>query len=197
MTAEFRILLIDNYDSYTYNLYHYFRQITDCEIVVIRYDELNQTTPEDFSHIVISPGPGLPDEYPLIHEFLIEYQDQKQFLGICLGLQCMVTALGGKLANLKKVMHGVATTVDIIDHQFEFDGLPNQIEVGHYHSWVAEESTLPNVFTITSKNEDGFIMSIRNIKGNMCGIQFHPESIMTPEGLKILSNWWDNSIKSA
>ena len=197
MTADFRILLIDNYDSYTYNLYHYFRQITDSDVVVMRYDSLQKNSPEHFSHIVISPGPGLPEEYPLIGEYLHTYGHEKYFLGICLGLQCMTSAFGGSLKNLQHVLHGITSQVKILGAFPEYEGLSRQITVGHYHSWVADEKNLPDLFQITSVNENGLIMSIRNKSGTLCGIQFHPESVMTPDGLRILSNWWKSTLISA
>lgn len=195
MNSKYRILLIDNYDSYTYNLFHYFQQITECDIVVLRYDELDADSADNFSHIVVSPGPGLPEEYPIVQELILKYYESKHILGICMGLQCMITAFNGKLKNLDTVMHGVSSQVNILSECPEFEGIPKTISVGHYHSWVADDEEFPQEFQVTSTNKDGLIMSVRNNDGKLCGIQFHPESIMTPQGLTILKNWWEYSTK--
>lgn len=184
------ILVIDNYDSFTYNLVHYLEDL-NCDVTVKRNDQLTLEDVEPFDKIVLSPGPGIPDEAGLLKAIIKEYAPTKSIFGVCLGMQAIGEVFGGKLINLDKVYHGVATKVSITEDDVLFNGLPKNLEVGRYHSWVVDPK-LPSVLKATSFDENGQVMSLRHIEYDVSGVQYHPESVLTPEGKKILENWLEN-----
>ncbi len=182
-----KILVIDNYDSFTYNLVHYLEDL-GCEVVVKRNDQLKLEEVDDFEKIVLSPGPGIPDEAGLLKEIIAKYAPTKSIFGVCLGQQAIGEVFGGKLINLDEVYHGVATKIILENEEPLFEGLPREIEVGRYHSWVVDPE-LPDVLIATSFDENGQLMSIRHKTYDVCAVQFHPESVLTPQGKQILKNW--------
>ena len=183
-----KILVIDNYDSFTYNLVHYLEDL-DCEVTVYRNDEFDLNEIAHFDKILLSPGPGIPDEAGLLKAVIQKYGPTKSIFGVCLGQQAIGEVYGGTLSNLDKVYHGVATTVKtIVNDELLFDGLEPTFEVGRYHSWVVD-TNVPNVLEITSIDENGQVMSLRHKTYDVRGVQFHPESVLTPDGKKMLENW--------
>ncbi len=183
-----KILVIDNYDSFTYNLVHYLEDL-GCEVTVKRNDQLSLNEVADYDKIVLSPGPGIPDEAGLLKAIIKEYAPTKSILGVCLGQQAIGEVFGGSIVNLDEVYHGVATNVTIIvDDESLFKGLDETIEVGRYHSWVVDPH-LPDVLEATSFDENGQLMSIRHKTYDVCAVQFHPESVLTPQGKQIIKNW--------
>jgi anthranilate synthase component 2 len=185
-----RILLLDNYDSFTYNLLHYVEEAGDCRVDVYRNDEISLEAVDAYKQIILSPGPGLPSEAGILVPLIKKYAASKKMLGVCLGLQAMAEAFGGKLIQLEQVMHGVGRDVKVTaQHDSIFTGLPPSFMAGRYHSWVANRSTLPDCFQITAEDEYGNIMAIRHKQFDLCGVQFHPESVLTPLGKTIIKNW--------
>lgn len=182
-----KILVIDNYDSFTYNLVHYLEDL-DCEVIVKRNDQLTLEEVGAFERIVLSPGPGIPDEAGLLKQIIAEYAPSKKIFGVCLGQQAIAEVFGGSLINLDKVYHGIATKISVTKDDILFDGLPKEIEVGRYHSWVVDPN-LPDVLEATSIDENGQIMSIRHKDYDVSAVQFHPESVLTPQGKTMLKNW--------
>ena len=183
-----KILVIDNYDSFTYNLVHYLEDL-NCEVTVYRNDEFELDEIAHFDKILLSPGPGIPDEAGLLKAVIEKYGATKSIFGVCLGQQASGEVYGGTLSNLDKVYHGVATTVKtVVDDELLFQGLDNEFEVGRYHSWVVD-ATLPDVLEATSFDENGQVMSLRHKTFDVRGVQFHPESVLTPNGKKMLENW--------
>lgn len=186
-----KILVIDNYDSFTYNLVHYLEDL-NCEVTVYRNDEFDIDEISVFDKILLSPGPGIPDEAGLLKAVIAKYAPTKSILGVCLGQQAIGEVFGGTLSNLDKVYHGVATMVKTsVDDELLFEGLGNEFEVGRYHSWVVD-ANLPDVLEATSFDENGQVMSLRHKTFDVRGVQFHPESVLTPNGKKILENWLKN-----
>jgi len=182
------ILLIDNYDSFTYNLVHYLEEL-GAQVTVRRNDKLNIEEAAAFSHIVLSPGPGIPDEAGLLKEIIATYATTKKILGVCLGQQAIAEVFGGRLENLSEVYHGIATPIKIIDPQATlFKDLPTEVVVGRYHSWVVSED-LPESLKVTARDHKGQIMAIEHKDYLVHAVQFHPESILTPSGKKMLANW--------
>jgi anthranilate synthase component 2 len=183
-----KVLVIDNYDSFTYNLVHYLEDL-NCEVTVVRNDKLDLEDVKPFDKIVLSPGPGIPDEAGLLKPIIEEYGASKSILGVCLGQQAIGEVFGGELNNLDEVFHGVATQIEItVDDESMFKGLGKNIEVGRYHSWVVD-TNLPKDLEATSFDENGQIMSLRHKIYDIKGVQFHPESVLTPKGKKMLKNW--------
>ncbi len=183
-----KVLVIDNYDSFTYNLVHYLEDL-DCEITVKRNDKLALEEVETFDKIVLSPGPGIPDEAGLLKDIIKQYAPTKSILGVCLGQQAIAEVFGGLLINLEEVYHGVATKVTTcVDDEVLFKGMDKTFEVGRYHSWVVNEN-LPEVLEATSYDENGQVMSLRHKIYDVKGVQYHPESVLTPNGKQILENW--------
>jgi anthranilate synthase component 2 len=183
-----QILLIDNYDSFTYNLVHYLEEL-GAQVTVRRNDKLSLEEVEAFSHIVLSPGPGIPDEAGLLKEIIATYAATKKILGVCLGQQAIAEEFGGRLENLSEVYHGIATPIKIIDPQATlFKDLPTEVVVGRYHSWVVSED-LPESLKVTARDHKGQIMAIEHKDYPVHAVQFHPESILTPSGKKMLANW--------
>ena len=184
-----KIIVIDNYDSFTYNLVHYLEDL-NCEVTVYRNDEFNIEELQKFDKILLSPGPGIPDEAGLLKEVIKTFSATKSILGVCLGQQAIAEVFGGSLINLEKVYHGVATNIKIqVQDEPLFKDLDSEIEVGRYHSWVVNPIDFPEVLEITSLDENGQIMSLRHKAYDVRAVQFHPESILTPHGKKILENW--------
>lgn len=183
-----KILVIDNYDSFTYNLVHYLEDL-DCEVTVYRNDEFELDEIAHFDKILLSPGPGIPDEAGLLKQVIQQYGPTKSIFGVCLGQQAIGEVYGGTLSNLDKVYHGVATNVTkSVNDELLFEGLENEFEVGRYHSWVVD-ANLPDCLEATSFDENGQLMSLRHKKYDVRGVQFHPESVLTPNGKKMLENW--------
>jgi anthranilate synthase component 2 len=185
------VLVIDNYDSFTYNLVHYLEEL-DCAVTVFRNDAFSLEEIAPFEHMVLSPGPGIPDEAGLLKEVVREYAPHKRIFGVCLGQQAIAEVFGGKLVNLKTVYHGVATTIELKEDDVLYRGLPDRIEVGRYHSWVVDPD-LPDCLEATSTDAEGEIMSLRHRHYDVRAVQYHPESVLTPEGKQILSNWLNAS----
>lgn len=186
-----KVAVIDNYDSFTYNLVHYLEDL-NVEVTVFRNDEFELLDLEKFEKILLSPGPGIPDEAGLLKEVIKKYAPTKSILGICLGLQAIGEIFGGKLSNLENVYHGVATKIFIKEKDSIFNNLPNELYVGRYHSWVISNKNLPIDLIITSTDENGQIMSLKHSVYDVRGVQFHPESILTVHGKQILKNWIEN-----
>jgi anthranilate synthase component 2 len=183
-----KVLVIDNYDSFVYNLVHYLEDL-ECQVTVYRNDEFNIDEIAEFDKILLSPGPGVPEEAGLLKDIIRKYGATKSILGVCLGQQAIGEVYGGTLSNLEKVYHGIATMVKtVVDDEGLFEGLGNEFEVGRYHSWVVD-STLPEMLEATSFDENGQVMSLRHRTFDVRGVQFHPESVLTPNGKKILENW--------
>lgn len=191
-----KIVVIDNYDSFTYNLVHAIKKISGLPVDVIRNDELELSDLEKYDKIVLSPGPGIPEEAGLLLDIIKEYAPKKSMLGVCLGHQAIGEAFGGKLHNMSRVLHGIATPVELTETKSVlFDGLPKTLEVGRYHSWIVQKEELPECLEVTSYDENGFIMSMKHKEHDVQGVQFHPESVLTPLGEKMIENWL-NSVKS-
>lgn len=183
-----KILVIDNYDSFVYNLVHYLEEL-DCEVTVIRNDQLELEDVEKYDKILLSPGPGIPSEAGLLKPIIEKYASSKSILGVCLGQQAIGEVFGGKLGNLESVYHGIATTMDLcVDDEPLFKDLPKTMKVGRYHSWVVLKE-LPDSLEATSYDEKGQIMSLRHREFDVRGVQFHPESVLTPDGKKMIQNW--------
>lgn len=191
-----RILVLDNYDSFTYNLVQYLREISELPIEVFRNDEITLEAVDEYEIIVLSPGPGIPKDAGIMPEMIKKYATTKSIFGVCLGMQAIGEAFGGKLRNLKKVFHGIETPINVIDENDHiFKNLPSKFTVGRYHSWVVDKSDFPNDLKITAEDPEREIMALRHKKYNVSGVQFHPESIMTEYGKEMLLNFLENAIK--
>jgi anthranilate synthase component 2 len=185
-----KILVIDNYDSFTYNLVHYLGKLTEIPVDVFRNDQIDLEEVDHYSRILLSPGPGIPVESGICLDLITKYAATKSILGVCLGHQAIGEAFGGKLINLDKVYHGVSTPINIVTPEDTlFCDIPGRIEAGRYHSWVVAREGLPDCFKIHSLDDNGMIMGISHKEYNVKGIQFHPESVLTEHGLKIIDNW--------
>ncbi len=192
------LLVFDNYDSFTYNLVHLVEKITHQKVVVFRNDEIALEDVAKYHKIILSPGPGIPEEAGLLLPLIHQYAPSKAILGVCLGHQAIGQSFGGKLTNLSKVYHGIATPIEVIPpttpetERALFKGLGNPLLVGRYHSWVVRHEDFPDELTITAQDELGHIMALEHKTYNVRGVQFHPESILTPDGETIVRNWLDN-----
>lgn len=191
-----KLLVLDNYDSFTYNLVHLAREIIGDEIDVFRNDEIPLHQVGNYEKILLSPGPGIPEEAGILLELIKTYGPSHSIFGVCLGEQAIGQAFGGSLINLPQVFHGIATEIHLMpdvkpSHQKNdwFGGMENILQVGRYHSWVISHDHLPESLEITSKDNNGMIMSIRHKTYDVQGVQFHPESVLTPSGKKMLENW--------
>lgn len=185
-----KILLIDNYDSFTYNLVHLIEQFDGVEVAVHRNDEFTPENALQYDKILLSPGPGLPGEAGILKQVIRETAGKRSILGVCLGMQAIGEVFGATLFNLHKVRHGIATTTSISDpSEILFKGLPSRLKTGSYHSWMVSKENLPASIRITSEDEAGHIMSLRHEKFDVCGVQFHPESVLTEFGKEIMWNW--------
>lgn len=183
-----KLLILDNYDSFTYNIVHAVKEL-GVEPDVLRNDRIAIEDVAQYDKIIISPGPGIPQEAGILPKLLNTYADKKPILGVCLGHQAIGERFGAKLKNLSSVFHGIQSTIDVITPDYIFEGLPRQIEVGRYHSWVIDRGSLPESLEILAESHDGEIMAIRHRTLDIRGVQFHPESIMTPMGMTIFNNW--------
>jgi anthranilate synthase component 2 len=187
-----KILVFDNYDSFTYNLVQMIKEQSDASVDVFRNDEIPLEDVKVYDKILLSPGPGIPSESGLLIPLIKTYAATKSILGVCLGQQAIAEAFGGSLTNLSKVYHGIATPVELIGESILFEGLPKSFNVGRYHSWVVNEHDLPADLKVTSKDAEGYIMSLEHKSYDVKGVQYHPESVLTPEGAKIIGNWLKN-----
>ncbi len=184
-----KIIVIDNYDSFVYNLVHYLEEL-DCKVHVLRNDQFHIEDLASYDKILLSPGPGIPDEAGLLKQVIKTYAGKKPILGVCLGQQAIGEVFGGSLSNLSKVFHGVATQAKIlVDDEPLFKGLGDTIEIGRYHSWVVNKEDFPASLEITSLDDNGQIMSLRHRELDIRGVQFHPESVLTPKGKEMIKNW--------
>ena len=188
-----RVAMIDNYDSFTYNLVHLVKEL-GAEITVFRNDQFELSDLEEFDKIMLSPGPGIPSEAGLLLDVIREYAGLKPILGICLGEQAIGEVFGGKLVNLSQVFHGVQTPAHLVRSRdnstdYLFKGIPQDLLVGRYHSWVVDFDTLPRCLEATCLSDEGQIMALRHREYDIRGIQFHPESVLTPNGKKMIFNW--------
>lgn len=188
-----RIVIIDNYDSFTYNLVHAIKKISGQPVDVIRNDELQLSDLEQYDKIVLSPGPGIPAEAGLLMDIIKEFAPRKSMLGVCLGHQAIGEAFGANLTNMSHVLHGIATPISVTSPDpILFEGLPQTFEVGRYHSWIVDQKGLPDCLEVTSLDENGQIMSLKHKQYDVRGVQFHPESVLTPLGEQIITNWLKN-----
>lgn len=198
------VVIIDNYDSFTYNLAHLVKEI-GVEVEVLRNDQFKLEELEPYEKIILSPGPGIPEEAGLLLDVIRTYAGQKPILGVCLGEQAIGQVFGGKLINLSNVFHGIQTNVKIhkegedtkkgiLEKDYIFRGLPEEISVGRYHSWVVDTEQFPEDLAVTAVSPEGQIMALKHRIYDVRGIQFHPESILTPDGKTILKNWLFNDI---
>ncbi len=183
-----KIVLIDNYDSFTYNLFQYLEE-EGAEVTVVRNDQFRIGQLEAYDKIVLSPGPGIPAEAGLLEDVIRTYAPTKPILGICLGEQAIGEVFGGQLYNLPHVFHGVQTPAHIVADDYIFRSLPKDIQVGRYHSWVVTPEGLPPCLEVTAVSDEGQIMALRHKEYDVHGIQFHPESILTPEGRRMIHNF--------
>lgn len=184
-----KILLLDNYDSFTYNLYHLVRELGATEVEVVRNDQIALNEVDRFDKIILSPGPGIPEEAGLLLPIIKEYAPTKSILGVCLGHQAIGQAFGGTLENLSAVYHGVQTPIDIIADHALFEGLGRELPVGRYHSWVVSNEHFPDCLEVTARSREQQIMALRHRTYNVHGIQFHPESVLTPQGKQMVRNF--------
>jgi anthranilate synthase component 2 len=192
-----KILVFDNYDSFTYNLVHLVKKITGDKVDVFRNDQIPMEDIQTYDKIILSPGPGLPSEAGMLLPLIKRYGSSKSILGVCLGHQAIGEAFGARLVNLAKVYHGVATPVNIVKrkitdsfgHTDLFSGLPNGFMAGRYHSWVIDPAGFPESLEITAMDDSGHIMALQHKTYDILGVQFHPESVLTPEGEVIMRNW--------
>lgn len=183
-----KIVIIDNYDSFTYNLAYLVKEL-DAEVTVFRNDQFQLSELDRFDKIILSPGPGIPSEAGLLMDVIRKYAGRKPMLGVCLGHQAIGEAFGAKLTNLSEVYHGVATPCTQFGNDPIFEGLPKRIEIGRHHSWVVDKSGFPDCLDITAVSDDGQIMGLKHKNYDIRGIQFHPESVLTPDGKKMIQNW--------
>jgi anthranilate synthase component II len=189
-----KILIFDNYDSFTYNLVHVIEKLIHGKVDVARNDKIPLEKVNSYDKIVLSPGPGLPVESGLLLPLIREYAATKSILGVCLGHQAIGESFGGKLENLTSVYHGVATAITVLDHANPaandlFSSLPATLEVGRYHSWIVSRENFPADLEVTAEDKDGCIMALRHRKFDLQGVQFHPESVLTPLGENMMKNW--------
>ena len=184
-----KILLFDNYDSFTYNIAHALRDL-GVEPDVVRNDKISLDDVEKYDKIIISPGPGVPDEAGLLMSLLKRFAGKKPILGVCLGHQAIGENFGATLHNLPEVYHGVATPIKVVKEDYLFEGLPEAFKVGRYHSWVVDNKNCPtDELEVTAVDDNGMIMALRHKTYDIRGVQFHPESVLTPEGVRIIENW--------
>jgi len=187
-----KILVFDNYDSFTYNLVHVVEKILNEDVEVFRNDQISLDDVDAYDKIILSPGPGIPEEAGLLLPLIERYAATKSILGVCLGHQAIGQSFGGTLNNLSTVYHGIATSIRIDSPRTEpdiFSGLGDEIVVGRYHSWVVDKKSLPDCLQVTAHDEHGYIMAMKHKTLDVTGVQFHPESVLTPAGEKMMRNW--------
>jgi anthranilate synthase component 2 len=197
-----KILIFDNYDSFTYNLVHVVEKIIHDKVDVYRNDKISLEQISNYDKIILSPGPGLPCESGLLLSLIEEYASSKSILGVCLGQQAIAETFGGKLENLKNVYHGVATKIKVneertVSKNDVFKELPNELDVGRYHSWIVSNENFPEELEITATGENGCIMALRHKIFDVQGVQFHPESVLTPMGERMMRNWLNTQVGTA
>jgi len=184
-----RILVLDNYDSFTYNLVHYIKELSNEPVDVFRNDEITLEEVDKYDKILLSPGPGVPDEAGIMKELIAKYGETKSIFGVCLGVQAIAEVYGGSIYNLNKVYHGISTPVEITDNKdITFKGLPKKFEAGRYHSWVVSND-LPECLSVSARDLDGQVMAICHKTLDVRGVQFHPESVLTEHGHEMIKNW--------
>lgn len=183
-----KIIINDNYDSFVYNLSHLIKEF-GVEVTVKRNDQFKLEDIETFDKILLSPGPGIPEEAGLLMDVIRTYAGKKPILGVCLGEQAIGEVFGGKLTNLDDVFHGIQSQIKLTVSDYLFEGLPSKIKVGRYHSWIVDKNSLPDCLEVTAVSEEGYIMALRHKTFDIRGVQFHPESVLTPDGKQILYNW--------
>lgn len=181
-------VIIDNYDSFTYNLAHLLREL-GTDVDVRRNDRFELSQLDDYDKIVLSPGPGIPSEAGLLLDVIRTYAGIKPMLGVCLGHQAIGEAFGGRLTNLSEVFHGVATEGTLLGNDYIFEGCPGRMVMGRYHSWVVDRASMPACLEVTAESDEGQVMALRHRIHDIHGIQFHPESVLTPDGRRIIANW--------
>ena len=191
-----KILIFDNYDSFTYNLLHTVQSLGHTDVDVIRNDRMTLEEVERYDKIILSPGPGLPEEAGLLLPLIERYAATKCILGVCLGHQAIGQLFGAKLENIPHVFHGVQTPAQIVAEDYLFAGLPEEIEVGRYHSWIVSRESFPSELQVTALDKEGTIMALRHRTLDLHGVQFHPESILTPQGTAIIRNFLDYPVLS-
>jgi anthranilate synthase component II len=192
-----KILVLDNYDSFTYNIVHYVEELVDAKVDVFRNDEISLEDVAAYDKIILSPGPGVPSEAGILEPLIAKYGATKSILGVCLGCQAIGEVYGGTISNLNKVFHGVATPVSVINrNEFLFDGVPDTFLAGRYHSWVVDNEGLPADLLVTSRDAEGQIMGVMHRKHDVRGVQFHPESILTEHGKTMIKNWLEKKATS-
>lgn len=185
-----KIMVLDNYDSFTYNLVHILKELSGGPVDVHRNNEINMEAVSAYDKIIISPGPGIPDEAGITKKLIGDFASTKSILGVCLGCQAIAEVFGGKLINLDRVYHGVKTEIFITSREEKlFTEIPDSFEAGRYHSWVVNNMDLPSSLRITARDNEGLIMALSHTVFDVKGVQFHPESVMTMYGKKILRNW--------
>lgn len=184
-----KILLLDNYDSFTYNLVHVIKSLGYENVDVYRNDKIELSQIDQYDKIILSPGPGLPSEAGIMMELIKEYAGKKSILGVCLGHQAIAEVFGAKLENIPTVFHGVQTAIKIVIEDYIFAGLPKEILAGRYHSWIVSKNDFPNELEVTAVDRAGDIMALKHKKLDLHGVQFHPESILTPDGARIIQNF--------
>lgn len=183
-----KVVIIDNYDSFTYNLAHLVKEL-GATVTVYRNDQFSLNQLEPFDKILLSPGPGIPSEAGLLTYVIRTYAGRKPMLGVCLGHQAIGEVFGAKLSNLPEVYHGVATPCELVGHDALFAGMESRFTIGRYHSWVVSREDFPETLEVTALSDDGNIMALRHRNYAIWGIQFHPESVLTPDGRQIIANW--------
>ena len=189
-----KILVLDNYDSFTYNLVQYIERVLKRAVDVRRNDQLMLEEVAVYDKILISPGPGIPIEAGITLDLIRKYGPVKSILGVCLGHQAIAEAYGGTITNLTTVYHGVTGQMkQLVEDEYLFSGIPAEFDAGRYHSWVVEHDTLPRDLEITVENDEGYIMALRHRKHDVRGVQFHPESVLTEYGGRMILNWIENS----
>lgn len=184
-----KLLVLDNYDSFTYNLVHLIEKVSDSSFDVIRNNKIQLADISKYDKIVLSPGPGLPKDAGIMPELIKQYGSSKNILGVCLGMQAIGECYGAKLKNLETVMHGIATPIHILQDDFIFNNCPKSFNVGRYHSWVIDSINLPSSLIISAVDKNNNIMAIKHQQYNVRGVQFHPESILSEYGEQIIKNW--------
>ena len=190
-----KILVLDNYDSFTYNLVQYMERVLKRAVDVKRNDQISLEEVAAYDKILISPGPGIPNEAGIALDLIREYGSVKSILGVCLGHQAIAEAYGGSITNLSTVYHGVTGQMkQLVGDEYLFSGVPLEFDAGRYHSWVVEHDTLPGDLEITVENDEGFIMAIRHREHDVRGVQFHPESVLTEYGGMMIKNWIENKL---
>ncbi len=190
INKSMKVLILDNYDSFTYNLVHYVKDIIKQDVTVARNNRISIEEVDKYTHILLSPGPGLPSDAGIMEDLISKYCKTKSIFGVCLGMQAIGEVFGAQLENLDKVFHGLSKPLTIIDKEERlFNGIPKNIMVGRYHSWVVKKDTIPETLKITCLDQHGLVMGLRHTKYNIRGVQFHPESVLTEHGKEMIENW--------